>query len=230
MIINFCDKSGKEKEYNCVQFIKRGCQGAVYRLDDGRCLKYFISKYISSSIEEDTFRKISEMELANFYKIYEMLYNKIDLENKFSGYVMEYYKKDKGFDILSMPVDYTLENFFAIYESVNRLTEEGIYAADMHCDNVIANNSGVTVIDVDLYCLGYYLKGLKLKERNDLAVYCLFRGLYYEALLKYFSLYEMNDKRQVVKDLFLAETGTSEVVKKLSRYRKPIDYIRDNVR
>ena len=183
MVKTFYSEDGQKKEFNCVQFIDCGVQGNIYRLDDGRCLKCFNRR---CSIDEKAFRIIAEMNLANFYKIYEILYKRKIIECKFASYVMEYYEKDLDFDILFMPIEYTLMNFYNIFDSVNKLSEKGIFVSDLHSKNVIINKEAITVIDVDMYTESKLFSKENLIRKNSLAVYSLFRRLYYNALCKYY--------------------------------------------
>ena len=219
MTLELFDCDGKDYFFNLEKPFDHGYQANIYRIDDGRCLKHFI--YMYSECNDKTLRTISDMDLDGFYKIHDILYDK---NGKYSAYTMDYYYNDKNLDILTLPVEYTIENFRRLYKSILRLSKEGIRTIDLHSDNIILNNDGIVVIDVDLYSYFSYFDRYSVVDKNVETLYSLFRELYRKMIFNFYN----SDKKldfKIIDDLFVPTDNIDLVCKKLVRYKRPIDYI-----
>lgn len=200
-------------------------QSRIYRLEDGKCLKYFLWRY--SECNDMTLRTIANMNLDGFYKIHDILYNR---DGEFVSYTMDYYSSLKNSNLLTMPIDYTIDSFRILNDSIIRLSEEGIRVTDLHSDNVILTDNGIIVIDVDLYVRTLYFTDDILFEKNIASLYSLFKKIYKDSLI----IYHFNSGHEIdcriVDELFCSKNSVDTVCKKLVKYKYPIDYIRSERR
>ena len=217
MKLCFYDKDGKMLVFNFDHRTNRGSCGNIYKINNEVCLKRF-SK--DAYYNEDAFEIIINMDLKNFYKVYEMLY---DREQEFAGYIMKYYQPE-NIDILTMPISWTLDNFYSLYDSIDRLIKKNILVEDLHDGNVIVNKDGITVIDIDMYKLSRIGFEEEVVLKNKKSLYALFRDLYVNSIVDYH--YGMQNYSSILRGLFDQTEDSSEVSKKLKSYKYPIDYIR----
>lgn len=219
-----------KKRYNLDtdNFIDEGEYGRVYLTSDNKCLKIFkqsISRKDNNSFfNEEAFKRIKELNLKNFYKIYDIYYNRS--LTKTSGYLSEYYQSE-DIDILTMPVDYTFNNLCILYDSFCSLAENNIYTNDVSPRNVILNSNGITVIDTDMYYMNYKSDNRMVYHNNLYDLGELFSGLYINSLKK-----EDPAERcriiEKIQELFIpvGTFGVEPVIKKLVKYKYPIDYLK----
>ena len=123
-------------KFNINDYFNMGGFGNIYKLDNNKCFKYF---YIPFKYDIEAIKKIMSLELENFYKIYTLLY---DQKNDFKGYIMKYYEH-MDIDIMTMPIDYLLDNFSILYNSFKKISDNYIYV----CDEVtlIKNECYITI-------------------------------------------------------------------------------------
>lgn len=204
-------------------FIDKGLYGNVYRTSLLTCAKIYRG-HNAREIDPEVLKKIRDLSLRNFYEIYDLLYAK---DGTFKGYFMKYYDSF-DMDILTTPVDYTLNNYFVLRDSIAQLTSNNIWAFDMHEENVILGESTMTVIDADLFTFNKFYSQARLAEKNNQALNSLFYQLYIETINKYHQDYVKYIISKSVQDLFSAvsEKGTYDMTKKLIRYKYPIDYLK----
>lgn len=215
MNYSFYDKSGKQcYDYDLSRIYDSGTYGKVYKLDSRTLLKIF-----TNNIDEETFRTIMEMNLENFCQIYQMLY---DENGRFTGYTMKKYD-ELYVDVLTLPVDYTLDNLRRIEESIKRLTKENILIEDMRDGNAITDDNNVTIIDFDLYKIMKLSGILNISFLNNTALLHLFNEMYYRCLCVYHDKYFMD--KETINCLFDMSNSVEDVSKKLKKYKYPIDYI-----
>lgn len=218
----FYNQDGKKVCYSCDKLIGKGAQGKIYKIDNDKCLKHYYTGSSCFRYDVDIFNKIMELDLDNFYKIYELLF---EVNGLFKGYVMKYYEKNK-IDILTMPVDYTIDNFLKLYDSVKKLSDASILVNDLGIGNVILNDKYITVIDVDLYSFKYSILNSEIFDVNSYILYKLFISLYWNSYCKHHLSLEYEYDRDMIKNLFMFDEDKESVCRKLSRYKYPIDYLR----
>ena len=211
--ISLYTDTGVKKEYNIDNYFDEGEYGYIYKLDDNTCLKLFSDNFF---FDDTVLRVIKSMKLNNFYEIYDLLY---DCYKNFCGYTMKYYPSE-DINIVDMPTSYTLDNLYGLYKSFERLSDNCIVAYDCYNNNIIINNSGLTVIDVDLF----YREANKRRE-NYYNLMDLFKILYHNELRKLG--YPMEDREKILDSLFNEKKDITQVEKKLIKYKYPIDYIKD---
>ena len=157
--MKYYDKDGKEIIFTTTSKINNtGCFGNIYEVagDDNICLKEIkdidpstltIFDSLPTVISEDIFNYFRNFNDPNFCKLYDLLYNK---DNKVVAYTMKYYKSAID-NILSMPVDYLVENFSAIYDAMDRLAKDLVLVVDLHNRNMILTSDNIVVVDFDKY-------------------------------------------------------------------------------
>ena len=157
--MKYYDKDGKEIIFTTTSKINNtGCFGNIYKVaeDDNVCLKEIkdidpstltIFDSLPTVISEDIFNYFRNFNDPNFCKLYDLLYNK---DKKVVAYTMKYYKSAID-NILSMPVDYLVENFSAIYDAMDRLAKDLVLVVDLHNRNMILTSDNIVVVDFDKY-------------------------------------------------------------------------------
>ena len=217
-----------KKRYNLDtdNFIDEGEYGRVYLTSDNKCLKIFkqsISRKDKMSFDEDVFNIIRKLKPKNIYTLGDLYYNKS--LTRILGYLSEYYSKE-DINILTMPVDYTFDNLCSLYDSFVLLSEYNIRISDTCPQNVILNNNGITIVDTDFYYIDTNSNKSVIKKSNIYDLGELFAWIYMR------SLEEIDfDKRSAmiakIERLFMPidTFGVEPVIKKLAKYKYPIDYL-----
>lgn len=216
MIIKLYNEQDQKIVFNNPRIIDSGTSGTLYRLDEGRILKYITSNY---HFDVTAIKDINKMNLPNFGRIYEFLY---DSNYQFSGYITEYYKK-QFHDILTMPTEYSIENLYQIKKSFVRITKAGILVKDLHDENIILGNDLIRIIDYDRYERSS-LPEETLTKYNYAYLMYLFRSLYISTLIEYHG--ELFNNKERINKLFEKNAPLDEIYKKLVRYKYPIDYVK----
>lgn len=218
MDVLFFDEERKSYQYHLPKAFDEGSNGTIHRISSDICLKWFTD---DNYYDIDTIKTIKALELANFYKIYKLLYDKL---NNFSGYTMKYYEPEE-FDILSMPVDYTLANLTTIAKSLTHLSAKKIYAIDLFEANTVRNKNRITIIDADGYKHRSKDKIKDVYRYNLRALYRLMSEIYFNDLVAYHHPFYID--KEIIDSLFDYSLTPNEVCKKLTRYKYPIEYIED---
>ena len=224
MNVLFYDNKKKPIKYKLNKVYMHGGCGSVYRINTDTCLKWFGE---DNFYDEEAFETIMKLNLTNFYKIYQMLYDEGD---NFVGYTMKYYESSE-IDILTMPIEYTINNLYKLYKSINIITSNSIFVRDLRESNIIMNNQDMTVIDVDLYFKNMFYSIRNDLTKNDLIhnnlseLYRLFSEIYFNALATYH--YTLNFDKVIIDELFSIDSTPSDIHKKLIKYKYPLDYIKE---
>ena len=197
---------------------KTGSHGKIYKIDDDKLLKRFMVPW--DKYDLDMFKRYMELELDNFYKIYELLYNK---KNKLSGYTMEYCH-NTDIDIVNMDTEYLLDSFDKIVKSSDKLASMGIVIDDLVPTNLIYESDKMVVIDIDNYYVNDTISTDNIKTVNrhklKLLLYNMLKASLYDLYWKdYLKRYLDN-----LEELY--NTGNiTDVMKTLSKYKRPYDYL-----
>lgn len=214
--MKFYNYDGEKVDYHLLSKIGGGSYGSVYKLSDFECIKVF--RELDTGIDIDTIMFINDLGLDNFYEIYSFLFDK---SSNLRGYTMKYYLPEDN-SILFRDTSYTLDNFFAIYNSINILSDNHIFIPDLHSDNVVLGSDNITVIDIDIYAKTVLFDQDKLRNKNNRALFSLFKMLYSEGLYNN-GIYTDLDVR-TINNLF--DSTSLDNVKVLKKYKYPIEYIR----
>ena len=217
-----------KKRYNLDtdNFIDEGEYGRVYLTSNNKCLKIFkqsISRKDKMSFDEDVFNIIRKLKPKNIYTLGDLYYNKS--LTRIVGYLSEYYSKE-DINILTMPVDYTFDNLCSLYDSFVLLSEYNIRISDTCPQNVILNNNGITIVDTDFYYIDTNSNKSAIKKSNIYDLGELFAWIYMRSLeeIDFDKRSEMIAK---IERLFMPidTFGVEPVIKKLAKYKYPIDYL-----
>lgn len=215
----FFNENYEEINYKLARPInKTGSHGKIYKIDDDKLLKKFIVPW--DKYDTRMFKRYMELDLDNFYKIYDLLYDK---HGKLSGYTMKYYQ-DKHIDIVDKESDYLLDNFSKIIESSDKLASKGIVIYDLVPTNLIYGEDRITVIDVDNY---YAVDNLDESEIKDKNRYKLKLLLYNMLKASLYDLYWHDYLKKYLDNLEeLYSLGDMDtIMKTLSKYKSPYDYL-----
>lgn len=228
-------KDSREVEFSPSEdnYIHSGTQGSVYRYSADKCIKVYYDNE-TSCFEEDMFETFKKFNLANYCKLYELLY---DENNRVSSFIMEYCESIKE-NILFMPTEYTLENLSLLFKSVNTLSAEGIITRDMYYKNVILREKEITIIDFDKCArvlapfmvkptVEYSFKKEELRSTNINNLLCLFEDIYKESLKSLgIDVGSGSHARELLNYLFsYSYNPPKTLAKKLAGVKKPIDLL-----
>ena len=193
-----------KKRYNLDtdNFIDEGEYGRVYLTSDNKCLKIFkqsISRKDKMSFDEDVFNIIRELKPKNIYTLGDLYYNKS----------------------LTRILGYLSESFVL-------LSEYNIRISDTCSQNVILNNSGITIIDTDFYYIDANSNKLAIKKSNIYDLGELFSWIYMNSL-KETDFNKRSSMIDKIEKLFIpiGTFGVEPVIKKLIKYKYPIDYLQN---
>lgn len=216
----------KRHSLNTDNFIDEGEYGRVYLTSGNKCLKIFkqsISRKDKMSFDEDAFNIIRELKPKNIYTLGDLYYNRT--LTRILGYLSEYYSKE-DINILTMPVDYTFDSICSLYDSFILLSEHNIHVSDACPQNVILNNEGITIVDTDFYYIDTNSNKSAIKKSNIYDLGELFSWIYMNSLKEtdFNKRSAMIDK---IEKLFMpiGTFGVEPVIKKLAKYKYPIDYL-----
>lgn len=199
--------------------IGNGNNGTVYQMDNDKCLKIYRS---SAWVNVDTLKIIKDMKFNNYYKIYDMLYDK---DSNFKGMIMKYYPQEEV-NVLMMEKDYLLDNVNGLGRDILSLIEKGIFIVDLNIDNTIINRNGITVVDTDLYI---YREDYDRDLLGRMG-YATFRSLVKSIIIDSISMdkpmEDVNIYKAIVENLVGNPFDTKSMEKKLVRCKYPIEYIK----
>lgn len=186
----------------------------VYRTKDNRCLKKF--RFRGEPQNFDLQQMIQSMGLENFYKVDQNLF---DENGNYRAILMPFYESTKE-DILLKPTDYLTDNFSAIFRTFRRLADKLIRTSDANVENTIFQTNKIIIIDSEKYTVyPEEDKNFVIETNLGEAYWILYRTLE-KAALNHPEL--CNDK---FKEWFKKEQQ-SEICRKLTKYKYPIDYLR----
>ena len=199
--------------------IGNGNNGTVYQIDNDKCLKIYRS---SAWVNVDTLKIIKDMKFNNYYKIYDMLYDK---DSNFKGMIMKYYPQEEV-NVLMMEKDYLLDNVNGLGRDILSLIEKGIFIVDLNIDNTIINRNGITVVDTDLYI---YREDYDRDLLGRMG-YATFRSLVKSIIIDSISMdkpmEDVNIYKAIVENLVGNPFDTKSMEKKLVRCKYPMEYIK----
>lgn len=228
--MKYYDKDGKEISFTTTSKINNvGCFGNIYKVaeDDNICLKEIkdidpstltIFDSLPTVISEDIFNYFRNFNDPNFCKLYDLLYNK---DKKVVAYTMKYYKSTID-NILSMPVDYLVENFSAIYDAMDRLAKDLVLVVDLHNRNMILTSDNIVVVDFDKYRREESKPYDVILGINTSALYYAFSKMLNDALSKIGI--KTTDNVLLVSELFSFGTDPLVLKRRLSGCKSIRDY------
>lgn len=199
--------------------IGNGNNGTVYQMDNDKCLKIYRS---SAWVNVDTLKIIKDMKFNNYYKIYDMLYDK---DSNFKGMIMKYYRQEEV-NVLMMEKDYLLDNVNGLGRDILSLIEKGIFIVDLNIDNTIINRNGITVIDADLYIYREDYDRDLLGRMGYATFRTLVKSIIIDSISMDKSMEDVNIYKAIVENLVGNPFDTKSMEKKLVRCKYPMEYIK----
>ncbi len=199
--------------------IGNGNNGTVYQMDNDKCLKIYRS---SAWVNVDTLKIIKDMKFNNYYKIYDMLYDK---DSNFKGMIMKYYRQEEV-NVLMMEKDYLLDNVNGLGRDILSLIEKGIFIVDLNIDNTIINRNGITVVDADLYIYREDYDRDLLGRMGYATFRTLVKSIIIDSISMDKSMEDVNIYKAIVENLVGNPFDTKSMEKKLVRCKYPMEYIK----
>ena len=199
--------------------IGNGNNGTVYQMNNDKCLKIYRS---SAWVNVDTLKIIKDMKFNNYYKIYDMLYDK---DSNFKGMIMKYYRQEEV-NVLMMEKDYLLDNVNGLGRDILSLIEKGIFIVDLNIDNTIINRNGITVVDTDLYIYREDYDRDLLGRMGYATFRSLVKSIIIDSISMDKSMEDVNIYKAIVENLVGNPFDTKSMEKKLVRCKYPMEYIK----
>ena len=176
---------------NTINYLAGGRKSNIFFMDNTKCLKLFNEVIYNDSVV----KLIQKKNLNGFYEIYDI-------------------------DILTMPVEYTLDNYNDLYKSIMTLTDKKVFLYDLCNDNAILTDDKLIVIDVDEFIVYKDADKYIVQNENMFALESLFNSIYINARNKYHADDRININR--INNIFCINSPH----KVLKKYKYPIDYLR----
>ena len=212
-----------ESDIKNLPFIGKGMFGSVYDYGDGKVIKIMDEPSILCSYQG--IAAVKRLKLSNYYRLYEILSEKPS-SKIYIGSIGSYHRKE-NINIWEMPSEWLIENYEKLYEDVSKLGRSKIAIYDTLPCNCIINSDGITVIDVDRYIKSKY----ECVESN---VRRLHRELFRPLLRCNYAEFHPNfsydyEFERVLDELLQNFPQKKELAKILSKYPKPIDFLKDRI-
>lgn len=185
-----------------------GSTAIAFKTRDNKTLKYYLNterkKYIFQNNDMlNNLDKLSQLKIKNIYTPQKIYVN----ESKVVAYDYEYIA---GSSLRKKVPDISLELFVEyldeLYENICILSEHKIYSRDFHGDNVIINNKGINIFDLDQYDYSMFPEDVCLRHNLDVIFHQI---LYYVFLLEENVVYQDQELGKLVTN-FLSILGTFE--------------------
>lgn len=215
-------------------FLGKGNWGSVYRFDNDKAIK--IIDHDGNNEQYEIISFIKNLNLPNFYKIYDVLYTMDFSLKEYAGTISKYYQT-KDIDIYTTSSSYLLDSFNALSESMNILGQHQITAYDFCNKNILLTEEGLIAIDVDFYG----------KMENDIPKRTIKRNMkqlkesvLHRLLIFNLHYHHKNDfdisKNEAINNAICTllnldnSTDIKQFNKILSKYKYPIDYIKEKTK
>ncbi len=91
---------------------------------------------------------IKNLNLPNFYLIYDILSNEKSGIKTYAGTISKYYKSE-NLDLWEMPSSFIIDNVKKLFEQASILGEKKVIIWDMHKGNLVVSKEGIITIDAD---------------------------------------------------------------------------------
>ena len=196
-----------------------GSYGIIYDNYDGTATKVLRGK----TINPGALIKIKELNLKNFYKVLDIYTRNNEIGNPYlKAYRMDIIDEDNTL-LVNSNKDFVFDNIYSLVEDLRILSNNYIYANDLHCDNLMVNKEGIKVIDCDMYkyMLDYPVDFL-FKNNCDLLKEAICELLCEE--LHQVSLFRTFKKKRI-HNLF-DEKSFDEIYKELNDSKTILEYIK----
>lgn len=234
--MRFYDSQGNIESINFKRAFNHGGCSNVY-LSNGIVTKKYYDYTNHCRIDNEVFEYLKGVDNPHFINLIDYYYevSKIyypdgderDIKEVIKQYLIDvyryYYIKSDDVDILTAPTEYILYNFEEIEKLFKRFAKDKLMVYDMKKQNTVLTKDNIVIIDPDLFCFKDDKK--MCKSFNRVMLSYLFIHLFLDN-----PRYEMEQYRSKIDDLFTFKNETGNLIgplsKRLSRYKRPIDYLR----
>ena len=197
-----------------------GKSALIYDLLDGTCYKKFYNyDYVDTRDQLEVLTRISNLELHNFCKILEIIYD----GERVLGYIMVKYDDLKDKSILSSHKDFLITNYDGLVHDIQLLSDNLIIVEDLKEHNVILTEDKIVVHDYDLYRIA------GTKERNIVInkarLNCLINDLLYDDKHIHYEGVDSSIFSDNMYELINARSDGNTIREVLKDYDRPIDYL-----
>lgn len=208
-------------------YIDGGIQGRVYHYGSDKVIKVLMSD--GTAYKYDMVSTIKNLNLPNFSKIYDILSKEKGPVKSYSGTICKFYERNV-IDIWTQPSEYIIDSFLGICDVATILGRNKIAIGDLTPINTFLSNDGIIVIDFDSF---YNVYGGYSDRIIDDNLYEVKSVLFLPLLFSQFVMfhddcYDRKDLVSCVSDLLQSDNSsdTRTFVKRLSKYKYPIDYFK----
>lgn len=138
-----------------------GACANLYKYDEIIYKKYY--RYIKENLRmsKELFKIVKELNNEHTYKLLEIYLNEIDETVAYTYYYIE----KNNIDLLTIPSEYIIKNYFEMKQLVDILTDYQVELKDIKKDNTIITNDSIIFIDMDCFKITKENKD-KLKKKN----------------------------------------------------------------
>lgn len=189
------------------------------------CIKIFNGNFV----DEKIIKSIKNIKSDNLYKIIDLYYNG---NGDFSAYIAKYYEEG-NINILTMLMDYILDNFSDLIKLSDLLSKNRIEILDLHPKNIILQESRMIVIDADHYHLLNNLKYndnmyQRLKHNNIFMIKLLMCSLlYYYFKSVILDESQLINMKKELKNIFLDNMcDLDSIYDSFKCYKYPMEYVK----
>lgn len=161
--------------------INHGNTSNIYKIDDYILKKYYVYASDAFKLDIEILEILNQINSENMIKIYDLLYEDIDL-SELSGYTAKYYE-DKKINIFDKDLDYVLDNMNNIEKLFDELSKNIIRVKDLKYKNTILMDDKIILIDPDAYKKVNYSES-SLRKINKKRLLSLFKNIYLCCLSK----------------------------------------------
>lgn len=244
--MQYYNSKGEIVELSGIRSGKFGHNSEIIHMNNGGFYKkYFSQTEKENRIPLEVFEFIKQVTNKHLIKLIERFYEvrrdlmADDVINHpecylISAYTYKWIKQD-NIDIFLMPVDYLTDNLKELLDLADYFSEYGLYLVDTKEENAVLNNSGIVLIDPDIYTFSYkasYKEFPKLpytdevKRWNRRMIIDLFKDICRKALQI------RDDAPEVTVHSLFEDTewdGSYDVdivAKKLKGFKTPLEYVK----
>lgn len=197
--------------------VYHGGASHIFR-SDGVLLKVFhlVDGKSMSVLSEDNFDLISKIKHDNFIDLIER-YHRVPKSSDFVEAYTYHEIVGKTYEFVECDTEFCIDQLNKLLTLVDYFSELGIKISDVSAENTVVLENRIVLIDPDLYVYVGTSKNVTSFNRNQL----LF------LILSYFYSYTGTLVPGIIDDSVDKENPIAGIAKKLSPYKRPIDYVKN---
>lgn len=218
----------------------------LYLQVDQKAIFKKYNELANKCIDYHLFEALKQIENPHFVKLVERYYSIFNnpeniVENpsayKIAGYEKEYIR-EKKINVLKKEKNYLLQNIFELQELFDIFSQKGIHVLFKYPGDIKINSNGIMINNPDNFSLvnekksKYSLEQLSQHNKYELIrlLHIVFSDGYSQLSSKLdFTLYKNTVEELFSDDLVNAQDIASEVNKRLSNSKRPLDYMKRRI-